>query len=166
MTAFDCHVTSFDYKKNREGCQNMPNMKNHAPDVPGFLPADCEPSIPKGVPGQLSPAVRTSAGGFGGGSGTMPGGGAQWWGQSPGASFALKMPGKPGADQRRPASTSIRPNPICPGGRGLMDANWNWVRSHLNRYWVASRRTAFSANDRAMGDEYEYLAMARARERT
>ena len=51
-------------------------MKNHAPDVPGFLPAGCEPSIPKGVPWQLFPAVRTSAGGFGGGSGTMLGGGA------------------------------------------------------------------------------------------
>jgi len=112
MTAFDCHVTSFDYKKNREGCQNMPNMKNHASDVPDFLPAGCEPSIPKGVQWELFPTMRTSAGGLGGGSGTMPGGGAQWWGQSPGASFALKVPGKPGADQRRPAS--ICPDPICP----------------------------------------------------
>jgi hypothetical protein len=48
MNTRDCHVTSFDYMKNRDKCQNMPNMKNHASDVSGFHPADCEPLIPKG----------------------------------------------------------------------------------------------------------------------
>jgi len=138
-------------------------MKNHAPDVPGFLRRVVNHQSERRPMAAFPRSADI---------------GRRFWrrlrhhawrwrlmmGQSPGASFALKMPGKPGADQRRPAS--MRPDPICPGGRNLIGANWISVRSHLSRFWVASRRTAFSANDRAMGDEYEYLAMARARERT